>query len=58
MDGTINVEDTYTKWWLIEAARFRHLEEVVSGVQKVPEPIGIEEAVQKFNMMGFPVVSE
>ena len=46
-DGTISVEDTYTKWRLTEAVQFRHFVEAVSVVQKVPEPVGIEETVQK-----------
>ena len=57
-DGTIVVEDTYTKWRLTEAVQFRHFTEVVSVVQKVPEPVGIEEIVQKFSMTGFPMVIE
>ena len=57
-DGTIIVEDTYTKWRLTEAVRFRHFTEAVSVVQKVPEPIGIVETVQKFGMRGFPLVIE
>ena len=57
-DGTIIVEDTYTKWRLAEAVQFTHFTEAVSVVQKVPEPVGIEEAVQKFSMTGFSVVIE
>ena len=57
-DGTIVVKDTYTKWRLAEAVRFRHFVEAVSVVQKVPEPVGIEENVQKFSMTGFPMVIE
>ncbi len=57
-DGTIVVEDTYTKWRLTEAVQFRHFTEAVSVVQKVPEPVGIEETVQKFSMTGFPMVIE
>ena len=57
-DGTIIVEDTYTKWRLTEAVQFRHFTEAVSVVQKVPEPVGIEETVQKFSMTGFPIVIE
>ena len=57
-DGTIIVEDTYTKWRLAEAVRFAHFTEAVSVVQKVPGPVGIEETVQKFSMRGFPIVIE
>lgn len=57
-DGTISVEDTYTKWRLAEAVQFTHFTEAVSVVQKVPEPVGIEEIVQKFSMTGFPMVIE
>jgi len=57
-DGTIVVEDTYTKWRLTEAVQFTHFTEAVSVVQKVPEPVGIEETVQKFSMTGFPMVIE
>lgn len=57
-DGTIVVEDTYTKWRLTEAVRFAHFTEAVSVVQKVPEPVGIEEIVQKFGMTGFSMVIE
>ena len=57
-DGTISVEDTYTKWRLTEAVQFTHFTEAVSVVQKVPEPVGIVETVRKFSMMGFPMVIE
>ena len=57
-DGTIIVEDTYTKWRITEAVRFTHFTEAVSVVQQVPGPIGIEETVQKFSMTGFPIVIE
>ena len=57
-DGTIVVEDTYTKWRLTEAVQFTHFTEAVSVVQKVPEPVGIVETVRKFSMMGFPMVIE
>ena len=57
-DGTIVVEDTYTKWGLTEAMQFAHFAEAVSVVQKVPEPVGIVETVQKFSMRGFPLVIE
>ena len=57
-DGTISVEDTYTKWRLTEAVQFTHFTEAVSVVQKVPEPIGIVETLRKFSMMGFPMVIE
>ena len=57
-DGTIVVEDTYTKWGLTEAVQFTHFTEAVSVVQKVPEPVGIVENVQKFSMRGFPLVIE
>lgn len=57
-DGTISVEDTYTKWRLSEAVRFRHFTEAVSVVQQVPEPVGIVETVQKFSMRGFTMVIE
>ncbi len=57
-DGTIIVEDTYTKWRLTEAVQFTQFTEAVSVVQKVPEPVGIVETVQKFSMRGFPMVIE
>ena len=57
-DGTIVVEDTYTKWRLTEAVRFAHFTEAVSVVQKVSEPVGIVETVEKFSMTGFPMMIE
>ncbi len=57
-DGTIIVEDTYTKWRITEAVRFTHFTEAVSVVQQVPGPVGIEETVQRFSMTGFPIVIE
>ena len=57
-DGTISVEDTYTNWRLTEAVQYRHFTEAVSVVQKVPEPVGIVETVEKFSMTGFPMMIE
>ena len=57
-DGTIVVEDTYTKWRLTEAVQFTHFTEALSVVQKVPEPVGIVETLKKFSMTGFPMAIE
>ena len=57
-DGTIVIEDTYKKWMLTEAVKYKVFTENISVVQKVPEPVGIVETVRKFNMIGFPMVVE
>ena len=57
-DGTIIVEDTYTKWRFTEAVRFTNFTEDVSVLQQVPGPVGLEETLQKFSMTGFPMVIE
>ena len=57
-DGTIVVEDTYTKWTLTEAVRVKGFSEKVSVEQDVPEVVGLSEVVQKLRMTGYPMVIE
>lgn len=57
-DGTILVEDTYKKWMLTEAVKYKAFVENVSVEQETPEPVGIEETIQKFRMAGYPLVIE
>jgi len=57
-DGTILVEDTYKKWMLTEAVKYKAFVENVSVVQETPEPVGIVESVQKFSPAAFPMMFE
>lgn len=57
-DGTIIVEDTYKKWILTEAVKYKAFVENVSVEQETPNPVGIEETIQKFRMSGYPLVIE
>ena len=57
-DGTILVEDTYKKWMLTEAVKYKVFVENVSVEQETPGPVGIEETIQKFRMAGYPLVIE
>lgn len=57
-DGTILVEDTYKKWMLTEAVKYKAFVENVSMEQETPGPVGIEETIQKFRMAGYPLVIE
>ena len=57
-DGTILVEDTYKKWKLTEAVKYKAFAEKVSVELETPEPMGIEETIQKFRMAGYPLVIE
>lgn len=55
-DGTIEIEDTFTKWMLTEAVKLKGFSEKVSVGQGVPEVVGLSEVVQKLRMTGYPMV--
>ena len=55
-DGTIAVEEHFTKWKLTEAVRNKGFREGISVVREVPEPVGIVEGVRRFGLTGFPMV--
>ena len=57
-DGTIKIEDTFTKWMLTEAVKLKGISEKVSVEQEVPEAVGLSEVVQKLRMTGYPMVIE
>ena len=57
-DGTIAIEEHFTKWKLTEAMRNKVFREEISVDREVPDPVGVVEVVRKFGMTGFPMVVE